>query len=285
MKRKTDAFASIEDALEEFRKGRMVIVVDDEDRENEGDLTCAAEKVTAETINFMIREGRGLVCLPMTAGRLKELDIPLMVEQNTARYGTAFTVSVEARNGVSTGISAADRATTIRTAVDPRSRAEDLVRPGHVFPLMAQPGGVLSRAGQTEAAVDLARLAGLTPAGVICEIVKEDGTMARVPDLRRFAKQHGLLMVSIADLIEYRIRNDRTIRRVATPVLPTEWGEFRLIAYECDQDKETHLALVAGEWKDDEAVLVRVHSECLTGDVFGSRRCDCGLQLHHAMGQ
>jgi 3,4-dihydroxy 2-butanone 4-phosphate synthase/GTP cyclohydrolase II len=276
-------FASIEEAIAEIRDGRMVIVVDDEERENEGDLTLAAEKVTPEAINFMARYGRGLICLPMTAERLDELDVPLMVSKNTAAYRTAFCVSIEARKNVSTGISAADRAVTVRAAVDPATRPEDLARPGHVFPLRAQPGGVLQRAGQTEAAVDLARLAGLTPAGVICEIMNEDGTMARVPDLEQFARTHGLKMILVADLIRYRMRHERLVERVAEPHLPTRFGDFRLIAFQSNIESKTHLALVMGDLEPEEPVLVRVHSECLTGDVFGSLRCDCGRQLERAM--
>ncbi len=276
-------FATIKEALSEIRAGRMVIVVDDEDRENEGDLTLAAEKATPEAINFMARYGRGLICLPMTAERLDALEIPLMVEKNTAAYRTAFCVSIEGRRNVSTGISAADRAATILAAVHPDTRPEDLARPGHVFPLRAQPGGVLRRAGQTEAAVDLARLAGLAPAGVICEIMNEDGTMARVPDLEAFAHRHGLKMVLVADLIRYRMRHERLVRRVAQPSLPTRFGEFRLIAYRSRLERKTHLALVLGEIDPEQPVLMRVHSECLTGDVFGSLRCDCGQQLERAM--
>ncbi len=276
-------FATIEEALEEIRAGRMVVVVDDEDRENEGDLTIAAEKVTPEAINFMAKHGRGLVCLPMTGERLDELKIPLMVPENTTRFQTAFCVSIEARVGTTTGISAADRAATVRAAIDPATRPEDLLRPGHMFPLRAAPGGVLQRAGQTEAAVDLARLAGLYPAGVICEVMKEDGTMARVPDLEEFCAEHGLKMITIADLIRYRMAHERLVRRVASPRLPTDYGEFTLHAFENDVDGRTHLALVRGEIDPDEPVLVRVHSECLTGDVFASRRCDCGSQLHRAM--
>jgi 3,4-dihydroxy 2-butanone 4-phosphate synthase/GTP cyclohydrolase II len=279
----TVSFATIEEAVAEIRAGRMVIVVDDEERENEGDLTLAAEKVTPEAINFMARYGRGLICLPMTAERLDELDVPLMVSKNTAAYRTAFCVSIEARKNVSTGISAADRAATVRAAVDPATRPDDLARPGHVFPLRAQPGGVLQRAGQTEAAVDLARLAGLTPAGVICEIMNEDGTMARVPDLEQFARTHGLKMILVADLIRYRMRHERLVERVAEPRLPTRFGEFRLIAFQSRLESKTHLALVMGDLEPGEPVLVRVHSECLTGDVFGSLRCDCGRQLERAM--
>jgi len=279
----TVPFATIEEAIAEIRAGRMVIVVDDEERENEGDLTLAAEKVTPEAINFMARYGRGLICLPMTAERLDELDVPLMVSENTAAFRTAFCVSIEARKNVSTGISAADRAATVRTAVDPGTRPEDLARPGHVFPLRAQPGGVLQRAGQTEAAVDLARLADLTPAGVICEIMNEDGTMARVPDLEQFARTHGLKMILVADLIRYRLRHERLVERVAAPRLPTRFGEFRLIAFQSLLESKTHLALVMGDLEPGEPVLVRVHSECLTGDVFSSLRCDCGRQLERAM--
>jgi len=275
---------TIEEAVQDIREGRMVIVVDDEDRENEGDLTLAAEQATPEAINFMIRHGRGLVCVAMTGERLDELSIPLMVAENTARYGTAFCVSVEAKHKVSTGISASDRAATVLALVDPKTRPGDLARPGHMFPLRAQKGGVLRRAGQTEAAVDLARLAGLYPAGVICEVMNEDGTMARVPQLERFAAEHGIRMISIADLIRYRMKNESLVRRVAQPVLPTDRGDFRLIAFESDVDRDNHLALVMGDdFKPDEAVMVRVHSECLTGDVFGSVRCDCGPQLERAM--
>ncbi len=261
----------------------MIIVVDDEDRENEGDLTIAAEKVTPEAINFMARYGRGLICLAMTPERLDELEIPLMVRENTTRFETAFCVSIDAKHGTTTGISAHDRATTILAAVDPKTRPADLARPGHVFPLRARPGGVLVRAGQTEAAVDLARMAGLYPAGVICEIQNDDGTMARVPELTRFARRHRLLMITIADLIKYRMRNERLVRRVAAADLPTEFGPFRVFAYESLIDRETHIALVRGELGDGRDVLVRVHSRCLTGDVFHSARCDCGPQLHAAM--
>ncbi len=276
-------FATVEQALEEIRRGRMVVVVDDEDRENEGDLTIAAEKVTPNAINFMAMHGRGLICLPMTAERLDELEIPLMVAENNTRFQTAFCVSIEAKRGTTTGISAADRAATVLAAIDPGTRPEDLVRPGHMFPLRAVPGGVLRRAGQTEAAVDLARLAGLRPAGVICEVMNPDGSMARVPDLEQFCAAHDLLMITIADLIRHRLRTERLVRRVASPKLPTEYGEFTLYAYANDLDGQTHLALVMGEFEPDDAVLVRVHSECMTGDVFGSLRCDCGPQLHQAM--
>jgi len=276
-------FAPIEEAVAAFRDGRMIIVCDDEDRENEGDLTVAAEKVTPEIINFMATEGRGLICMPMTEERLEELDIPQMVPQNTARFETAFCVSVEAKYVTSTGISAADRAATVLAAIDPKTRPSDLARPGHMFPLQARDGGVLVRAGQTEAAVDLARIAGLYPAGVICEILNPDGTMARVPELTRFARRHKLLMITIADLIKYRIKTEALVRRVAAAQLPTDHGEFRAIAFESPLDRETHVALVKGEIGDGENVVVRVHSRCLTGDVFHSLRCDCGPQLEAAM--
>ncbi|MGH9254359.1 MAG: bifunctional 3,4-dihydroxy-2-butanone-4-phosphate synthase/GTP cyclohydrolase II [Vicinamibacterales bacterium] len=281
--RRRSPFASIEEALDAVRAGRMVIVVDDEDRENEGDLTIAAEKVTPEAINFMARHGRGLICMSMTAERLDQLEIPLMVNQNTTTFNTAFCVSIEAKHHVSTGISAADRAATVQAAIDPKTRPADLARPGHMFPLRARDGGVLVRAGQTEAAVDLARIAGLYPAGVICEIMNEDGTMARVPELAKFAKKHGLPLVTIADLIQYRMRTERLVKRVATASLPTAHGAFRIYAYENQLDNETHVALVRGEIGDGNDVLVRVHSKCLTGDVFHSARCDCGAQLDTAL--
>jgi 3,4-dihydroxy 2-butanone 4-phosphate synthase/GTP cyclohydrolase II len=261
----------------------MVILVDDEDRENEGDLTMAAEMVTPEAINFMARFGRGLICLSMTADKCDTLKLPPMVQSNTSSFGTAFTISIEAKSGVTTGISAADRAHTILTAVADDARAEDLARPGHVFPLRARAGGVLVRAGQTEGSVDLARLAGLKPAGVICEIMNDDGTMARMPELKKFAAEHGMKICTIADLVAYRMRTESFVRRAADVPLPTEFGEFRAIAFENDVDDLEHLALVKGEITPDEPVLVRVHSECMTGDVFGSRRCDCGEQLHRAM--
>jgi 3,4-dihydroxy 2-butanone 4-phosphate synthase/GTP cyclohydrolase II len=273
----------VEDAVEAIREGRMVVVVDDEDRENEGDLTIAAEKITPETINFMARYGRGLICLAMTPERLAELDVPLMVTQNTARFDTAFCVSIEAKARTSTGISAADRAVTVLAAIDPATQPSDLARPGHMFPLRARPGGVLVRAGQTEAAVDLARIAGLYPAGVICEIMNDDGTMARVPQLTRFTRRHGLLMITVKDLIRYRMQTERLVRRVAAAALPTDHGPFRVFAYESLIDGETHIALVRGEIGDGHGVMVRVHSRCLTGDVFHSARCDCGQQLHTAM--
>jgi 3,4-dihydroxy 2-butanone 4-phosphate synthase/GTP cyclohydrolase II len=280
---KKTPFAPIDAAVRAFRDGQMIIVVDDEDRENEGDLTVAAERVTPEIINFMAREGRGLICMPMTERRLEELDIPQMVPQNTARFETAFCVSIEAKYTTSTGISAADRAATVLAAIDPKTRPADLARPGHMFPLKARDGGVLVRAGQTEAAVDLARIAGLYPAGVICEILNVDGTMARVPELTKFARKHKLLMITIADLIKYRIRTEALVRRVASAQLPTDHGEFRAVAYESILDGETHVALVKGEIGDGQNVMVRVHSRCLTGDVFHSLRCDCGPQLDSAM--
>jgi 3,4-dihydroxy 2-butanone 4-phosphate synthase / GTP cyclohydrolase II len=282
--KKTDSpFAPIEDAIEAIRAGRMVIVVDDADRENEGDLTIAAEKVTPDAINFMARHGRGLVCLSMTPERLDELEIPLMVSQNTSTFETAFCVPIEAKARTTTGISAADRAATVAAAIDPATRPADLARPGHMFPLRSRTGGVMVRAGQTEAAVDLARIAGLYPAGVICEIMNEDGTMARVPQLAKFAKKHGLLLITIADLIKYRMRTESLVRRVAAARLPTEYGDFNVYAYENQVDKQTHVALVRGEIGDGRDVLVRVHSQCLTGDVFHSARCDCGPQLDTAM--
>jgi len=273
----------IEEAIAEIRAGRMVILVDDEDRENEGDLCLAAEKVTPEAINFMAREGRGLICLSLTEARADELDLPLMVRENSSSFGTAFTVSIEARRGVTTGISAADRSHTIQVAIADETTARDLARPGHVFPLRARKGGVLVRAGQTEGSVDLARLAGLRPAGVICEIMNDDGTMARMPQLRQFAERHQLKIVTIADLVAYRMRTELLVRRAADTRLPTVAGEFRAIVYENDVDLAQHLALVRGEIDPAKPVLVRVHSECLTGDVFGSQRCDCGDQLQAAM--
>jgi 3,4-dihydroxy 2-butanone 4-phosphate synthase/GTP cyclohydrolase II len=282
-RKKTSPFASIDDAIDAFRAGKMIIVVDDEDRENEGDLTIAAEKITPDAINFMARYGCGLICVPMTESRLAELDLPQMVGENTARLGTAFSVSVDARGVTSTGVSASDRAATVLAMIDQRTRPSDLVRPGHMFPLKARDGGVLVRAGQTEAAVDLARIAGLYPAGVICEIMSPDGTMARVPELSKFARRHKLLMVTVADLIQYRLRTEALVQRVATAALPTEHGDFRVFAFESAIDRETHVALVKGDIGDGENVLVRVHSRCLTGDVFHSARCDCGLQLEAAM--
>jgi len=276
-------FNTIDEAIEDIAKGKMIILVDDEDRENEGDLCMAAEKITPQAINFMAKHGRGLICLSLTPERVEQLKLPMMSEANTSSFGTAFTVSIEAKKGVTTGISAADRAVTILTAINPASTHEDLARPGHVFPLRAKPGGVLQRAGQTEGSVDLSRLAGLNPSGVICEIMNDDGTMSRVPELMEFAKQHHLKIVTIKDLIKYRTRMERFVRRASTTKLPTDHGEFTVIAYANDVDANVHLALVKGEIKKDDAVLVRVHSECLTGDVFGSKRCDCGEQLHKAM--
>jgi 3,4-dihydroxy 2-butanone 4-phosphate synthase/GTP cyclohydrolase II len=281
--RKKSPFAPIDAAIGAFQNGEMIIVVDDADRENEGDLTIAAEKVTPAAINFMATYGRGLICMPMTEDRLAELDIPLMVAQNTARFDTAFCVSIEAKGVTSTGISAPDRAATVLTAIDPATRPADLARPGHMFPLRARNGGVLVRAGQTEAAVDLSRIAGLYPAGVICEIMNDDGTMSRVPELTKFARRHRLLMITIADLIQYRMRTEALVRRVAAASLPTDHGEFTVIAFESLIDRETHVALVKGDLGDGEHVLVRVHSRCLTGDVFHSARCDCGAQLDAAL--
>jgi len=276
--------SSIDEAIEDIRQGKMVILVDDEDRENEGDLTIAAEKVTPEVINFMAKHGRGLICLAMTEEMIERLKIPMMVNNNTSRFGTSFAASIEAKCGVTTGISAFDRATTIKTAIDPSSGPEDIVMPGHVFPIKARKGGVLFRTGQTEGSVDLARLACLTPAAVICEIMKDDGTMARMPDLEKFAKRHDLKIITIADLIKYRLTKESLVNRVVTATVPTMYGgEFMAIAYENDVDNQQHIALVKGEIRPDDHVLVRVHSECLTGDVFGSKRCDCGDQLHTAM--
>jgi 3,4-dihydroxy 2-butanone 4-phosphate synthase / GTP cyclohydrolase II len=282
-RRKKSPFAPIEDAIKAIRNGQMIIVTDDEDRENEGDLTIAADKITPEAINFMAKYGRGLICMPMTEERLAELDLPQMVAQNTARFDTAFCVPIEAKGVTSTGISAGDRAATVLAAIDPRTRPSDLARPGHMFPLRARNGGVLVRAGQTEAAVDLARIAGLYPAGVICEIMNDDGTMARVPELTTFARRHKLLMITVADLIQYRMRTEALVHRVAAADLPTLNGEFRVFAYESVIDRETHIALVKGEIGDGRDVLVRVHSRCLTGDVFHSARCDCGPQLDAAL--
>jgi 3,4-dihydroxy 2-butanone 4-phosphate synthase/GTP cyclohydrolase II len=277
------SFSSIEEAAEDLRAGKFVVIVDDEDRENEGDLVLAAEKVTPATINFMAKEGRGLICLALTEERCDELELPPMVEQNTSNFGTAFTVSIEARGRTTTGISAADRAATVLAAVDPNTRPSDLLRPGHMFPLRAQAGGVLKRAGQTEASVDLCRIAGLTPAAVLCEIMNEDGSMARVPDLATFCGKHGLRMVTVADLIRHRMRHERLVERIASPHLPTTFGDFRLYAYRSEVTHEEHVALVLGDIREEEPVLVRVHSQCLTGDVFGSTRCDCGAQLELAM--
>jgi 3,4-dihydroxy 2-butanone 4-phosphate synthase / GTP cyclohydrolase II len=276
--------STIDEALLDIRKGKMVILVDDEDRENEGDLCIAAEKATPQAVNFMAKNGRGLICLSLTEEKVRRLQLPLMVFDNTSAFKTAFTVSIEAKRGVTTGISAADRATTILTAIAADAKPEDLARPGHVFPLEAKKGGVLVRTGQTEGSVDLARLAGLKPAGVICEVMNDDGTMARMPDLEVFSRKHNIKIVTIADLIRYRLQNESLVRRAAVTVLPTVYGgDFQAIAYENEVDKQQHLALVKGEIHPEEAVLARVHSECLTGDVFGSQRCDCGDQLHTAM--
>ena len=275
MTEKRSPFVSIEEAVEDIRRGRIVVVVDDEDRENEGDLTIAAEKVTPEHINFMARYGRGLVCLPLTEERCDYLRLRMMTDDNTSPYSTAFCESVDARYGISTGISAGDRAITIRVAIDPAARPSDLVRPGHVFPLRARRGGVLVRAGQTEASVDLARLAGLTPAGVICEVMNDDGTMARVTELEIFCREHGLKMITVADLIRHRLRTERTVERIAEALLPTRHGDFHMVAYESELDAVQHVALVKGNFSGDDPVLVRVHARCLAGDVFGSARCDC----------
>jgi 3,4-dihydroxy 2-butanone 4-phosphate synthase/GTP cyclohydrolase II len=281
------AVASVEKAIAHIRAGKMVILTDDEDRENEGDLCMAAELVTPAAVNFMARWGRGLICLSLAEEKVRQLRLPLMVDEgsNSSAYGTAFTVSIEAREGVSTGISAKDRAHTILTAVKDGARPEDLARPGHVFPLRARKGGVLVRAGQTEGSVDLARLAGLKPAGVICEVMNDDGTMSRMPELEKLSREHDLPIVSVADLISYRMMKDTLVRRAAEAPLPTRYGEFLAVAYENDIDPHQHVALVKGRWKDNEPVLVRVHSKCLTGDVFGSERCDCGPQLQAALRQ
>ncbi len=275
---------TIEEAVDHIRQGKMVILVDDEDRENEGDLTMAAEKVTPEAINFMAKYGRGLICLPMTRQQCDRLELPFMVKDNTSPFQTGFTISIEAKHGVTTGISAADRATTILAAVANDAKASDLVRPGHVFPLRARDGGVMVRVGQTEGAVDLARMAGLTPAGVICEIMDDDGTMARMPALKKFSEKHGIGIVTVADLVEYRMRKELFVHRAAQTRIPTEYGgEFEMIAFENDVDDLLHIALVKGDIDPEKPVLVRVHSECMTGDIFGSLRCDCGNQLHTAM--
>ena len=282
-RRQTGPFSRIEEAIEAIRDGRMVIVVDDEDRENEGDLTIAAEKITPEGINFMAKYGRGLICVSLTPERLDELEIPLMVTQNTARFDTAFCVPVEAKGQTTTGISAADRAATVQALIDPATRPNDLARPGHMFPLRARPGGVMVRAGQTEAAVDLSRIAGLYPGGVICEIMNDDGTMARVPELTRFARKHRLPLITIADLIKYRIRTESLVKRVAVAKLPTRFGDFAIHVFDNSVDHQEHVALVRGDITDGKDVLVRVHSSCLTGDVLHSIRCDCGAQLDAAM--
>jgi 3,4-dihydroxy 2-butanone 4-phosphate synthase/GTP cyclohydrolase II len=276
-------FSTVEEAIDDIRAGRMVVVCDDEDRENEGDLTMAAQFATPEAINFMAKEGRGLICLALTGERCEELGLDLMAAKNESPFETAFTVSIEARDGVTTGISAADRAQTVQVAIDPKSAPRDLVQPGHIFPLKAKPGGVLERTGQTEAAVDLARLAGLNPSGVICEIMNDDGTMARVPDLVRYCEHHGLKMITVADLIAYRRRHDRLVERVVTTRLPTAFGDFDVVGYRSLVDDKHHVAMVKGEVDGAADVLVRVHSECLTGDVFHSLRCDCGEQLESAL--
>ncbi len=277
------ALATIEEAIQDFRDGKPVILVDDEDRENEGDLIVAAEMATPESVNFMVTHGRGLVCIPLTEQRLEELGLPMMVRDNTSRFTTAFTVSVDATRGTTTGVSAFDRAATIRAMLDPATKPEDLARPGHLFPLRYQEGGVLVRAGQTEGSIDLARLAGLYPAAVLCEILKDDGTMARMPDLEEFAELHGLRIISVAQIIAYRRLHENMVQRVAEARLPTGFGEFTAVAFRSEVDTAEHLALVLGDVGPDDPVLVRVHSECLTGDVFGSKRCDCGAQIDLAL--
>ena len=274
---------TIEQAIDDIKNGKMVILVDDEDRENEGDLTMAAEAVTPEAINFMARYGRGLICLPLDSSIADRLQLPMMVDKNTSQYGTGFTVSIEAKVGVTTGISAADRATTILTAVADGTKPSDIARPGHIFPLRARDGGVMVRIGQTEGSVDLARLAGLKPAAVICEIMDEDGTMARMPSLEIFAKEHSIGICTVADLVKYRLKNESFVKRAAETIIPTKSGEFKIIAYENDMDNLTHIALVKGEVDPERDILVRVHSECMTGDIFSSLRCDCQDQLHKAM--
>ncbi|OQX84881.1 bifunctional 3,4-dihydroxy-2-butanone-4-phosphate synthase/GTP cyclohydrolase II [candidate division KSB1 bacterium 4484_87] len=276
-------FNTIEEAIEDFRNGKILIVVDDEDRENEGDFIMAATKVTPEAINFMAIYGRGLICVPLTQARLDELDLEAMVQKNTAHHGTQFTVSVDAKKNTTTGISAHDRAVTIKALVDAETKPSDLARPGHIFPIKAEPGGVLSRAGHTEAVVDLARIAGLYPAGVLCEIMDDDGSMARVPKLMKIAKQHNLKIITIRDLIEYRRRKDKLVTRRAVANFPTKYGHFTLYLYESAVDEHHHLAIVKGDVNTEEPVVVRVHSQCLTGDILGSLRCDCGDQLHYAL--
>jgi 3,4-dihydroxy 2-butanone 4-phosphate synthase/GTP cyclohydrolase II len=281
--RRAKGLSTVEEAIEEFRNGRFVIIIDDEDRENEGDLTIPAQFATPEAINFMARHGRGLICVPMTGERLEQLHIPMMVNHNDSHFGTPFSVSVEAKSGVTTGISAADRARTTQVLIDPKTRPNDLVMPGHIFPLRARDGGVLVRAGQTEATVDLCKMAGLYPAGVLCEIMNLDGTMSRLPQLKRFARRHNLKIISVTQLIQYRTHKEKLVRRVAETTLPTEWGEWKCIAYRAITDPDEHVALVYGDVNGEEPALVRVHSQCVTGDVFGSQRCDCGEQLHLAM--
>ncbi len=278
-------FTPIEEVIEHFRQGGMVIIVDDEDRENEGDLVVASEKVTPEAVNFMAKYGRGLICISLVEERCDELHLPLMVENNASPFGTAFTVSIEAKGKVTTGISAADRAATVRTVMDPTTRPEDLIRPGHVFPIRARRGGVLKRTGHTEASSDLAALAGLKPSGVICEIMNDDGTMARQPDLQRFAAKHQLPMITVSDLVSYRLHHETLVRRIAAPRIPTPYGELCANAYRSEMTGEEHVAFVLGEIDPEVPILVRVHSQCLTGDVFGSERCDCGSQLHWALEQ
>ncbi|MBN1272622.1 MAG: bifunctional 3,4-dihydroxy-2-butanone-4-phosphate synthase/GTP cyclohydrolase II [Candidatus Aminicenantes bacterium] len=282
MNKKTNT-VSVEEALKAVKEGRLIIIVDDEDRENEGDLMVAAEKATPDIINFMAKHGRGLICLPLTKKRLEELQLPLMVTDNTAPFQTAFTVSIDAKEGVTTGISAHDRAQTVLVAIDPKTKPSDLTRPGHIFPLQAREGGVLERAGQTEASVDLTRLAGLEPAAVICEIMNEDGTMARMPELEKFTATYDIPILTIADLIKYRMKNERLIKKIEEAVLPTKFGHFKLVVFEDSIHKENHLALVKGKIEKDKPVLVRAHSQCLTGDTLASTRCDCGAQLHEAM--
>jgi 3,4-dihydroxy 2-butanone 4-phosphate synthase/GTP cyclohydrolase II len=275
--------ATVPEAIEEYRRGRFVIITDDEDRENEGDLVIAAQFCTPDAINFMAKYGRGLICCPLSEDRVAELKLPMMSDDNTSHFGTPFTVSVEARTGVTTGISASDRARTVQVLIDPSTKPEDLVRPGHMFPLRARNGGVLVRAGQTEAAVDLARMAGLYPAGVLCEIMKMDGEMARMPDLKRFARRHGLRIVTVNDMIRYRLRHERLVRRVAETALPTPYGEMRILGYKAENFPDEHVAVVKGPIDPDQPVLVRVHDQCVTGDVFGSMRCDCGEQKEEAL--
>ena len=276
-------FAPLTEVLKDLRRGRPVVIVDDAARENEGDVCYAAEKISPRKVNFMATHARGLICLALTEERCDELRLPQMVPDNTSLHSTAFTVSIEARGSTTTGISAHDRAATIKTAIDPATRPEDLLRPGHVFPLRARRGGVLRRAGHTEAIVDLCRLARLSPAGVLCEIIREDGTMARLPDLKKFAALHGLRMISVEEIIRHRLRNERIVARVASPVIPTRFGEFRISAYRVEATEEEHVALVLGEIRETDPILVRVHSQCLTGDVFGSLRCDCGEQLRRSL--
>ena len=283
MTESNNAFITVKEAVARIARGEQIIVVDDEDRENEGDLIFASDKVTPDAVNFMARHGRGLICVSITGERCDELDLPLMVEKNTSTHGTAFTISVEVKEGTTTGISAHDRAATVRAMVDPKTRPADLQRPGHMFPLRAQDGGVLKRAGHTEASVDLARMAGLTPSGVLCEVMDDDGQMARLPRLQEFAREHGLGILTVADLIAHRMRTENLVERVAGPSLPTEAGDFRIYGYRNRVSGEEHVALVMGKITPEEPVLVRVHSQCLTGDVFASRRCDCGSQLDAAM--